>query len=95
MTTGFRSPYKYFKDEMDRIPFDGPSWETWQKEGARKKRFFLYQFMIWTYIFIATAVLALPFWYLTGIDHALGIPLLFGGAAFMLFGSYKNTGELL
>ena len=95
MTTGFRSPYRYFQDEMNRIPFEGPNWENWRKEDIRKKRFFLFQFMIWSYLFIAAAVLSLPFWLVTEMDQILGAPLLLGGVAFVMFGSYRGSGELI
>jgi hypothetical protein len=95
MTTAFRTPYGYFRDEMDSIPFEGPRMEIWKKDGVRKQRFLLFQFMIWSYLFIASALLALPFWIATGFDIFLGIPLLLGGVALVMFGIYRRTGDLL
>lgn len=87
-----RTPYQYFRDEMDRIPFDDPGSEVWIRSGLRKRRTFLYQFMIWSYLTLATALLAFPMWISTGIDQVLGIPLLFGVITLIMFGSYKEIG---
>ena len=92
MYAKLRTPYQYYRDEMDRIPLDDPGSEAWIRSDLRKRRTLLYQFMIWSYLTLATAVLAFPMWISTGIEQLLGIPLLVGAVSLVLFGSYKEIG---
>lgn len=92
MYVKLRTPYQYFRDEMDRIPFDDQGSEAWIRSDLRKRRTFLYQFMIWSYLTLATALLAFPMWISTGIEQVLGVPLLIGAVTLIMFGSYKEVG---
>ncbi len=93
MNLGIRTPYQYYLDEMRRIPDEGTNWEMWEKEDLRKRKSTLLHFMVWSYLFIATAVLSLPFWLATGIDLVLAAPLPIAAVALTLYETYHALGK--
>ncbi len=93
MNFGFRSPYGFVRDEMERIPFKGKSWEAWMRSDNQKRKGFLFHFMIWSHLLLASAFLAVPFYLATKMGLMLTVPLITAVVAFALFATYKNLGK--
>jgi len=89
-----RTPYRYYMDEMRRIHDEGTNREIWDKEVLGYRKNTLFHFMVWSYLFIATSALALPFWLLTGVDILLAAPLPMAVVALTLYETYKALGRV-
>lgn len=91
MKLGFRTPYDFYSDEIERMLRLPRTNEVYLLNDRQKGMRFLMGFMVWSYLLMTAVIVSFPLFTLSGIEMVLVLPFLPAGLAFLSFWMYRRS----